>query len=144
MLNVIPYRRHNSAAIYDPMRMMDEMERRFFGEDTVPAFRTDIRDCGNAYTLEAELPGMEKEDIHLQLNNDCLTISAEHKTESESKDARGNYICRERSFGSCSRSFDVSEIDTSAIKASYRNGVLTLTLPKKRAVQPESRTLEIE
>lgn len=142
MFNLTPYRKHNEVSYYDPFQMMRDMERQFFGEDAFGAFRTDIRDEGNAYTLEAELPGFDKEDIDIQLSDNNLTISASHKEENSRKE--GKYVRRERSFGSYSRSFDVSDIDTAGIKAAYKNGVLSLNLPKKTETVPSTRTLAIE
>ena len=71
-------------------------------------------------------------------------ITARHNSESGEKDDKGNYVRRERKFGSFSRSFDVSGIDTTAIKAAYNNGILELTLPKKGEVAPASRSIQIE
>ena len=68
-------------------------------------------------------PDSKKEDINIQLSDNYLTITAEHRTESEEKDKKGNYIRRERTWGSYSRSFDVSDINTAQIKAGYQNGV---------------------
>lgn len=67
-----------------------------------------------------------------------------HKDSKDEKDDKGDYIRRERYYGSYSRSFNVSEIDVEGIKAAYENGVLTLTMPKKAPVKPESKHLEIE
>ena len=94
--------------------------------------------------MEAELPGFNKEDISIDLNGDSLMITARHNSESGEKDDKGNYVRRERKFGSFSRSFDVSGIDTTAIKAAYNNGILELTLPKKGEVTPASRSIQIE
>ena len=120
------------------------MERRFWGDNGMTSFKTDIRDEGNAFVLEAELPGFQKEDIDIQLSDNNLTITAKHQTASEEKDKGGNYIRRERSWGSYSRSFDVSDIDTTQIKAGYQNGVLTLNLPKRTEAVPSSRTVTID
>ena len=85
-----------------------------------------------------------QEDIAIDLNGDNLMITARHNSESGEKDEKGNYVRRERKFGSFSRSFDVSGIDTTAIKAAYNNGILELTLPKKGEVAPASRSIQIE
>ena len=105
--------------------------------------KTDITDTGDAFKLEADLPGFKKEDIKIGLENDRLTISAERKDEHEEKGKNG-YIRRERSYGSFTRSFDVSGIDTSSINAAYNDGVLTLTLPKRPELVPENRQIEIQ
>ena len=144
MFNLTPYRKHNEVSYYDPFQMMRDMERQFFGEDSFGAFRTDIRDEGNAYTLEAELPGFDKEDIQLDLDNDTLTITAEHSSDKKEEDKKRNFVKRERYFGSFTRSFDVTGIDVDRIEAEYNNGVLTLTLPKKQENIPVSRRLEIK
>ena len=144
MFNLTPYRKHNEVSYYDPFQMMDEMERRFWGSNGMSSFKTDIRDEGGAYVLEAELPGFQKEDINIQLSDNYLTITAEHRTESEEKDKKGNYIRRERRYGSFSRSFDVTGIDENGITAAYKNGVLELSLPKAVPVVPEAKRISIE
>ena len=144
MFELIPFDRHiRSAANFDPFRMFDEMDRRFFNSvPTVSAFRTDVLDTGDAYKLECELPGFKKEDLKIDVENDVLTISAERK--SDEKEEKNNYVKRERFYGSFSRSFDVSGIQVDNIEAAYTDGVLTLTMPKKAAEIPASRRLEIK
>ena len=87
---------------------------------------------------------MKKEDIKLDLNGDYLTISAEHNEEKEEKDEKRNYVRKERRYGSYSRSFNVANIDTDHIAASYENGVLTLDLPKRTETAPVSHQIEIK
>ncbi len=124
----------------------DNFERSFFNNSSMdlPAFRTDIRDTGDKYILEAELPGFEKEDISLDVKDGFLTISAQHSENNDQKDDKGNYIRQERRYGSFSRSFDISGIDENAISASYKNGVLELSLPKEQQVLPQSRKIAIK
>ncbi len=123
----------------------NDFDNNFFG-DSMPinSCRTDIRDDGDKYVMESELPGFEKEDIKLDINGTQLTIAAEHSTNSDEKDEKGNYIRRERSFGSYKRSFDISDVDSEAISAAYKNGILTLELPKKKPEEPVSKRLEIK
>ena len=73
-----------------------------------------------------------------------VTISAERHSEEEKKDNKGNVIHSERSFGSFSRSFNLSGIDEDKITASYKDGVLALTMPKANQTVPETRRLEIQ
>ena len=87
--------------------------------------------------------GVEEEDLHIDLNGDAMTISAQRHSQYEEKDQQGNYVRCERSFGSFSRTFDVSGVDTEHVTAAYQNGVLTLEMPKKAEAVPESRRLEI-
>ena len=146
MFELIPFeRRGNRVSAYDPFRMHDEMERSFFGGNNHPAmstFRTDVTDTGDAFVLDAELPGFKKEDIKIDVENDCLTISAERKLDEEEK--QKNFIKRERFYGSFSRSFDVSGVNVDGIEAAYNDGVLKLTMPKKVETVPPTRRLEIK
>ena len=144
MFELTPYARGNhSFAAYDPFKEMEDFEKHLFGRQ-LPAFKTDIRETENAYILDAELPGLSKEDIHAEVRNGYLTIHAEHKSENEEKDEKNNYIRRERSYGSFSRSFDLEGIKSDEITASYKDGVLSLTLPKEETKQTEGRRLEIQ
>ena len=140
MFGMIPFDRRDSS-LFD---MLDNFERNFFGSSnsTVSSFRTDIRDEGDKFVLEAELPGFKKEDIKLDLKDGVLTISAQHSSENEEK--KDSYVRRERRYGSFSRSFDVSGIQEDHISAAYNNGVLELTLPKAQPEVPAARQIEIQ
>ena len=138
MFGMIPFERHENN-LFD---MFDNFERSFFGSSSPSTFRTDIRDEGDKFVLEAELPGLKKEDIKLDLKDGILTISAQHSQESEEK--KNSYIRRERRYGSFSRSFDVSGIQEDHITAAYNNGVLELTLPKAQPVVPAARQIDIQ
>ena len=144
MFELTPFVKRNHVATYDPFRLFDEMERSFFKGSELGDFRADIRDTGDAYELEADLPGVKKEDIKVDLDNNYLTISAERHAEKDEKDKKGNYVRRERSYGSYSRSFNIKGIDADTISASYNDGVLTLTMPEKTPEIPAARRLEIQ
>ena len=152
MFELRPYRKHSSELSYNPFREMEELERKFFSEPfesffhnaDIAEFKTDVTDEGDSYLLAADLPGFDKKDIHLDVSDGVLTISAERHSEHEQKDKKEKYIRMERSYGKYSRQFDVSAIDTDHIRAKYDNGVLRLTLPKKQEVLPEAKRLEIE
>ena len=138
---MIPYTNRNSSSLMD---LFDEFERSVFGENgrRLPAFSTDIRDEGDHYLLEAELPGFQKEDIDLDVKDGFLTISASRQESGETK--QGGYLCRERRSGSFSRSFNLDGIQEDGITASYNNGVLELTLPKRQEALPQSRKIAIQ
>lgn len=138
---MIPYTNRSSSSLMD---LFDEFERSVFGENgrRLPAFSTDIRDEGDHYLLEAELPGFRKEDIDLDVKDGFLTISASHQESNETK--QDNYLCRERRSGSFSRSFNLDGIQEEGITASYNNGVLELTLPKRQEALPQSRKIAIQ
>lgn len=141
MYSMIPFGRMSS----DWNDFFNDVERTMFpaSHRQVPAFRTDIRDQGDSYLLEADLPGFTKEDIDLHLQDGVLTITAKHQEEIQEGEG-GKYICRERRTGSFARSFDVSGIREEAISASYDNGVLKLVLPKQGEEQPQSRKIAIQ
>lgn len=152
MFELRPYRKNSNAMSYNPFREMEEFEKRFFntpflsfwGNGDIAEFKTDISDQGDNYLLEADLPGFDKKDIHLDITNNTLTINAERRCEHDEKDENNKYIRVERSYGKYSRQFDISSIDSDKITAKYDNGVLKLTLPKKQETLPESKHLEIE
>ena len=129
---------------YNPFRDFEDINRAFFGDNSLAEFKTDIRDVGNGYELEADLPGFKKEDIKLSLNGETLTIKAERHSDFEDQDKKSGYLRCERSYGSYSRSFDVTGVDVSQITASYTDGVLRVHLPKQAPKQPDDRTIVIE
>lgn len=142
--------RRNSNAVntYNPFREMEELERRFFGNDffrmnDLAEFKTDVTDEGDHFLLEADLPGFRKEDIQLDLDGDVLTIRAERHSNVERKE-KDKVVRVERSYGSYSRQFDITNIKAEEIKAKYDNGVLQLTLPKQDKVLPSARQIAIE
>ncbi len=145
MFELIPFDHHmRRMANFDPFRELEDMERSFWGgSHSVNPFRTDVIDTGDAYQLQAELPGFKKEDISIDVENDVLTISAERKYEND-ESGKNSYVKRERFYGSFSRSFDVSGINVDGIEAAYTDGVLTLTMPKKVEQTPAKRSLEIK
>ena len=96
------------------------------------------------YVMEAELPGFTKEDIKLDINGSYLVLTAEHKNEKDEKDDKGKYIRRERSYGSYTRSFDITGVDTENISAEYMDGILKIDLPKKASEEPPVKRLEIK
>ncbi|GMU69206.1 MAG: Hsp20/alpha crystallin family protein [Steroidobacteraceae bacterium] len=104
--------------------------------------KVDVKETDAEYSVEAEMPGVKKEDIHVQIDGNRVAIQAETKRESEQKD--GERVLRsERYYGSVARSFTLaSEIDESKVRAKIDNGVLSLALPKKKA--PTARRITVE
>ena len=142
MFELMPFG-YRRVSAYNPFRDFEEMSRSFWDNNNVSAFSTDITEKDGKYILEADLPGFKKEDISVDIDKDCLTITAEHKSEEKEENA-DSYIRRERYYGSYTRSFNVKGIDTEAITAAYNDGVLTLTMPKKEPEVPAARRLEIK
>lgn len=148
MFELKPYRRNNTVGEYNPFKEMDEFFADpfggFFGNRDIAAFKTDISDEGDHYLLEADLPGFDKKDIHLDINGDSLVLSAERGNENKTEEKKNKYVRMERSWGRYVRQFDISAIDAAAIKAKYENGVLSLIMPKKQETLPTARKIEIE
>lgn len=138
------YRKNHN--LYRPFADFEDLDKLFFGDrrPMAPMFRTDIKDNGDNYLLEADLPGFKKEDIKLDLDGDYLTISAQRSNETEDKDEKSKYVRKERFFGSFTRSFDVSGIKTDAITAKFEDGVLKLTMPKAEPDKPAVKHLNID
>ena len=147
MFELRPYNR-NSLSAWNPFAEMEQLQKRFFDGSLFSTgfagFKTDIVDEGDHYELKADLPGFKKEDIHLDLENDLLTISAERRAEHEEQDQEQKFVRCERSYGSYRRSFSMEGVDQDKISAKYADGVLSLTLPKVPEVQPAVKRLEIE
>ena len=112
----------------NPLKLFDDI---WSGtqQPLAPAFKVDISEDETGFHIDAELPGIAKESVTLNIEDDVLTISAERKLETE--ESKKNYHRIERSSGSFSRSFNLGEmIDQENIAADLKNGVLHVTLPK--------------
>lgn len=100
----------------------------------VPGMNVDVQEFDDKYQMDIELPGYAKEDIQADIKDGYLTISANHEESKEEKDNEGKYIRKERYYGQCQRSFFVGkEITEDDIKASFKDGVLKLCIPKKES-----------
>ncbi|MCI6068340.1 Hsp20/alpha crystallin family protein [Galactobacillus timonensis] len=114
-----------------------------------PAFgslmKTDVHEKDGLYTLDIDLPGFRKEDIKISLENGNLTVSAEHHDSKEDKDAKGSIIRQERYSGSASRSWYVGDqVKKEDIHASFKDGILTVTLPsEEKKTEEETKYIDI-
>jgi HSP20 family protein len=98
-----------------------------------------VKESGDAYTVQAEIPGVPKEDIQVAVEGNVVSLRAEIKQQ-DSSSADEKTLRSERYYGAVSRSFQLaSDIDQTQAKAKYDNGVLTLTLPKKQALSGAQR-----
>ena len=136
MANLIPFnwkrnqiRNHGFDGFSNMLE--DFFEDDFFGRRSLvnDSFKIDLRDNGNEYVVEAEVPGVKKEEIDIAYDNNCLKISL-NKDENIEKSEK-NYIHRERRLSSMERRIMLVDIDEKGIKAKLDDGLLTLTLPKK-------------
>ena len=101
--------------------------------------KTNIKDEGDHYSFEVELPQVKKENVKVSVEDGYMTIYAEYNNSENEKNSNGKYIRRERYYGECSRSFYIGDdIKTEDVKASFKNGILTLNIPKKTLEDKES------
>jgi HSP20 family protein len=120
----------------------------FLGDFAVTPFswsggiRADVKDLGTEYVVEAEMPGVQKDKIAIDVHDGVLTISANEET--EQKQEKNDYIYRERRYGRISRSFSLENVDENAITADYKDGVLSVHLPKEKQEKKSARKIEIQ
>lgn len=128
----------NELARFDPFWDVDDIFNRFMmrpllreGMEIEPQIKMDVKEADGKFVVNAEIPGVSKDDIHVTVEGNRISISAEVKQEKETKEGERMIRC-ERSYGMASRSFTLAdEVDQSKVQAKYNNGVLELTLPKK-------------
>lgn len=145
MLNIV---RREPGYGWGLLNLKDEMNRMFrnFFEEydqrgSLWAPSVDIVEENDRLELTAEIPGVDKKDVKISVQDNVLTIEGQKKQEYEEKN--DSYYCCERSFGRFSRSFTIpSNVDSEKIKADYKDGILTLTLPKVEEAKP--RQIEIK
>lgn len=118
----------------------------FFTEHESKIMKTDIKEKKDKYLIDIELPGYQKENIKMDVEDGYLTVHAEINSDNEEK-GEGKFVRRERYVGSCSRSFYVgTEVKSEEIKASFKNGMLKIEIPKKEEKKelPEKKYIQIE
>ncbi|MEN6316517.1 MAG: Hsp20/alpha crystallin family protein [Clostridiaceae bacterium] len=150
MFGLVPFNRrtNNIAARNDPFDLTDVFDD-FFNDSFMPAFFTsshpikaDIRETDKELIIEADMPGVKKEDIRLDLRDGVLTIGVEHNE--QTNEEKENYIRKERRYGSYSRSFHVDGVNQENVTAKYDDGVLTVNLPKVEEQKPKSHRIDIQ
>lgn len=145
MSNLIPYRFRNSLSRPDPSSFLDDFFRPLFmSSGNFPtAFSVDVKDEGDKFLLEADLPGVKREGVNIDVSDGVLTISAEWT--SEKKEEKGkDYIVNERRSGRASRSFTLENVKEDEISAEYKDGVLRLVMPKITETERVPRRIEIQ
>ena len=127
-------------------RGFGNVDHALYGKHAQNVMKTDVRETDKGYEVDVDLPGFKKDEIHLELNDGYLTISAEKSLEKDDENKKGKILRQERYAGACSRSFYVGEAVTPEdIKAHYDNGELKIVLPKKDAPAVETKkTIMIE
>jgi HSP20 family protein len=131
-------------------REMDRLWENFFGERPLTrmwerewAPSLDVSETRDNFVVKAEVPGIDAKDIDISLTGDVLTIKGEKRQEKEEKEE--DYHLVERSYGSFSRSVRLpAEVESNKIKASYKNGILNITLPKSEKVKAKEVKIKVE
>ncbi|BAE85456.1 Hsp20/alpha crystallin family protein [Desulfitobacterium hafniense] len=151
MFDLVPFEGRNSGLPRKSRNLfdIDSIFENFFNDTLFPAFysqsgqmRVDIRENEKEFIVEAELPGVNKEDIQIDCTEDRLTITVQ-KTES-TEEQKDNYIRKERKASSMARSFAIANIRHEEITAKYENGLLTVTLPKHEKTGPKGKKIDIQ
>ena len=137
-----------SLSHFDPLSSIRLFEDAFSRALTEPQSNrpwspsVDIYETGDELVLKADVPDVDQKDINVRVENQTLTISGERKF--EQKEAGNGYHRIERNYGNFVRSFAVpNSFDTEKIAAAYKNGVLTVSLPKKEAAKPRQIKVEV-
>ena len=147
MFDLVPFRNRRRGEVEeregDPFNsLVNEFFSDAFNALDTRSFKTDVKETDDEYIIESELPGLEKDDINIEITDNYLTISAhnEEKIEEENE----NYIRRERRTGSFQRVFQIDNVKEDEIDAKYENGILMVTLPKKEKSAPKKKTIDIK
>ncbi|HCS75972.1 MAG TPA: Hsp20/alpha crystallin family protein [Clostridiales bacterium] len=149
MFGLTPYNRRNT----DVERQRDSFSADSWVDNFFKSFfdpfqygnqgrmKVDIKENDKDYVIEADLPGVNKDDVQIELRNDILTIGVKQNEVKEEE--RDNYICKERRTSSMSRSFKVDNVEAKDIKAKFDNGVLAITLPKSEKEKKNQYRIDI-
>jgi HSP20 family protein len=122
-------------------RVFDDVRRNSRSGPTSRALLLDVQETNEAYHIVANLPGVDDEQINVNLHDNVLTISAEIEQETVEEDAR--VLLRERSYGQVNRSVNLPQpVSNDDVEATYEDGILRLTLPKVPELQPQSITVK--
>jgi HSP20 family protein len=143
---MIPFRKDNSMSRGDEF---EKFMKSFFNNDFSPVgmnvfgrdFKVDLKENDDSYLVEADLPGVNKDDINLSFKNNYLTISA--KRENSREDKKEDFVRRERNYGEFKRSFYIDNVDDQKIDASFKDGVLKIELAKSEKGRNRGRKIDI-
>ncbi len=125
---------------------IDRTEKKLYGKHADRLMKTDVHEKDDQFEVDIDLPGFTKDEIQLELNDGYLTVSASKSLDNDEKDKKGKLIRQERFSGAMQRSFYVGDhLTEEDIKASFKDGVLNLSIPKKDPEKiPEKKFIAIE
>ena len=110
----------------------NKIEKKLYGRHAKNMMKTDIKELEGGYELEIDLPGFTKEDVTAELKDGYLTISAAKGLDKDEQEKEtGKYIRRERYAGNLSRSFYIGDVKQEDVKAAFKNGILSISVPKE-------------
>ena len=123
---------------FDFDKEFNRMMRPLYGKHAQNMMKTDVRETGNSYELDIDLPGFKKDEITIQLDNGYLSISASKGLDKDEENKNGKYIRRERYAGAMNRTFYVGDnLTQQDIQAKFEDGILKISVPKKDVQQIE-------
>ena len=131
---------------FPEFRNLDNVEKKLYGKHAGHLMKTDVHEHEDHYEVDIDLPGFQKDEITIELQNGTMTVAAAKGLKEEDSNKKGKVIRKERYEGAMQRSFYVGEnLTEQDIKASFNHGVLHLTVPKQeKAKLPEKKTILIE
>lgn len=132
MFDMVPFRKNDLVRRDDFFSTINDLRE---------SFKVDLKETDESYLVEEDLPGIEKEAIDIEFNNNYLVISA--KRDESLEDKKENYVSRERHYGEFKRSFYIDNVDESKIDASFNHGVLKITFPKLNKGNDKKRKIDI-
>jgi len=149
MFDLVPFARRSSGIqknndLFDIEGIFENfVNDRFFPSlyKNSSQMKVDIKENEKEFIIEAELPGIMKEEVNLQIDDDRLTISVQKNEQTDVE--KDNYIRKERSYSTMTRSFAFSNVETDNVNAKFENGLLYITLPKKQQKAIKGKQIEI-
>lgn len=145
MFDMIPFEKNNLSRRDE---LFSSLLKNFFDDNSLASmdlqgsFKVDLKETDKDYLVEAELPGVNKKDINVDIDNNYLVINA--KRDESVEENKENYVRRERYYGEFKRSFYIDNVDQDKISASFENGVLKVTLPKLVKDNSNKRKIDIK
>lgn len=143
----------NELSLFDSLfnNSMDDVFGLGYRNAAVP--KVDVKESGNTYSLEMDLPGRSEKDVNIEIDRNTLTISSKQEEIKDEKDSKASnndkdahkskYLIKERHISSFSRSFTLPEdVDAENVKAAFKNGILTITMPRKVIAAPKKIAIE--